>query len=138
MTSDRDDRQLVARLYVGFGSVSPTRPPNFEGGLLTFKMSVMAAAVHFLQSRPQAAARLSRRKRSPRCFGADRTVDAQLGVVIPAGLGEVKLTFVHADQTGAAAFAIAGGSGVSGILLPATSSAARKSIGFGAGLWHNF
>jgi predicted porin len=36
-------------------------------------------------------------------FGADRTVNTQLGAVIPAGPGEVKLTYVHADQTGATA-----------------------------------
>jgi predicted porin len=36
-------------------------------------------------------------------FGADRTVNTQLGAVIPAGLGVVKLTWVRADQTGASA-----------------------------------
>jgi predicted porin len=36
-------------------------------------------------------------------FGADRTVNTQLGVVIPVGLGAVKLSYVQANQTGATA-----------------------------------
>ena len=36
-------------------------------------------------------------------FGADRTVSTQLGAVIAVGSGQVKLTVVHADQTGATA-----------------------------------
>ena len=36
-------------------------------------------------------------------FGADRTVNTQLGAVIPAGPGAVKLTVLRADQTGATA-----------------------------------
>jgi predicted porin len=37
-------------------------------------------------------------------FGPDRTVNTHLGAVIPVGgQGEVKLTYVHADQTGATA-----------------------------------
>jgi predicted porin len=36
-------------------------------------------------------------------FGADRTVNTQVGAVIPVGRGEVKLTYVDADQTGATA-----------------------------------
>jgi len=36
-------------------------------------------------------------------FGADRTVNTQLGAVIPAGAGEVKLTWLRADQSGATA-----------------------------------
>jgi predicted porin len=36
-------------------------------------------------------------------FAADRTVTTQIGAVIPAGLGVVKLSYVRADQTGATA-----------------------------------
>ena len=36
-------------------------------------------------------------------FGADRTVNTQVGAVIPAGLGNIKLTWLRADQTGATA-----------------------------------
>jgi predicted porin len=36
-------------------------------------------------------------------FGADKTVNTQVGAVIPAGGGVVKLTFVQADQSGATA-----------------------------------
>lgn len=36
-------------------------------------------------------------------FGADKTVNTQVGAVIPAGAGIVKLTSVQADQTGATA-----------------------------------
>jgi len=34
-------------------------------------------------------------------FGADRTVNTQVGALIPAGLGYVKLSYVRANQTGA-------------------------------------
>ena len=36
-------------------------------------------------------------------FGADRTVSTQLGAVIAVGAGQVKLTYVQADQSGATA-----------------------------------
>ena len=36
-------------------------------------------------------------------FGADRTVSTQLGAVIAVGSGQVKLSYVHANQTGATA-----------------------------------
>ncbi len=36
-------------------------------------------------------------------FGVDRTVNTQVGAVIPAGPGVVKLSYVRADQTGASA-----------------------------------
>lgn len=36
-------------------------------------------------------------------FGADRTVNTQVGATIPAGPGNVKLTWLRADQTGATA-----------------------------------
>lgn len=36
-------------------------------------------------------------------FGSDRTVSTQVGAVIAVGAGQIKLTYVHADQTGAAA-----------------------------------
>jgi predicted porin len=36
-------------------------------------------------------------------FGADKTVNTQIGAVIPAGPGVVKLTYLRADQTGATA-----------------------------------
>lgn len=36
-------------------------------------------------------------------FGADRTVSTQLGAVIAVGTGQLKLSYVHADQTGATA-----------------------------------
>jgi predicted porin len=36
-------------------------------------------------------------------FGADKTVNTQLGAVIPAGAGAIKLTYLRADQTGATA-----------------------------------
>jgi predicted porin len=36
-------------------------------------------------------------------FGADRTVNTQVGAVIPAGPGNIKLTWLRADQTGATA-----------------------------------
>jgi predicted porin len=34
-------------------------------------------------------------------FGADRTINTQVGAVIPAGLGTIKLSWMRADQTGA-------------------------------------
>lgn len=36
-------------------------------------------------------------------FGSDKTVNTQLGAVIPLGLGTIKLTYLRADQTGATA-----------------------------------
>jgi len=36
-------------------------------------------------------------------FGADRTVNTQVGAIIPAGRGSIKLTWLRADQTGATA-----------------------------------
>jgi predicted porin len=36
-------------------------------------------------------------------FGADRTVSTQVGAVIAVGSGQVKLSYVHADQSGATA-----------------------------------
>lgn len=36
-------------------------------------------------------------------FGVDRTVNTQVGAVIPVGLGAIKLTYLRADQTGATA-----------------------------------
>ncbi|MDE2501530.1 MAG: porin [Burkholderiales bacterium] len=36
-------------------------------------------------------------------FGVDRTVNTQVGAVIPVGAGAIKLTYVRADQTGATA-----------------------------------
>lgn len=36
-------------------------------------------------------------------FGADKTVNTQLGAVVPVGPGAVKLTYLRADQTGATA-----------------------------------
>ncbi len=36
-------------------------------------------------------------------FGPDKTVNTQLGAVIPVGVGAVKLTYLRADQTGATA-----------------------------------
>lgn len=36
-------------------------------------------------------------------FGADRTVNTQVGAVVPVGVGLIKLTYLRADQTGATA-----------------------------------
>ncbi|NRF67296.1 porin [Aquincola sp. S2] len=36
-------------------------------------------------------------------FGSDRTVSTQVGALIAVGAGQIKLTYVHADQTGATA-----------------------------------
>jgi len=36
-------------------------------------------------------------------FGIDRTVNTQFGAAIPVGAGVIKLTYLHADQTGATA-----------------------------------
>lgn len=34
-------------------------------------------------------------------FGVDRTINTQVGAIVPLGVGEVKLTYVRADQSGA-------------------------------------
>ncbi|TXI22575.1 MAG: porin [Roseateles sp.] len=36
-------------------------------------------------------------------FGPDRTVNTQLGAIIPVGLHDIKLTYLHANQSGATA-----------------------------------
>ena len=56
--SFRADESLSC--YFSLGSLSPTRAPNLEGRLLTFKLSVITAVVRFLTVRPFAVARHGR------------------------------------------------------------------------------
>ena len=69
--------------------------------------------------------------------GDDRQVNTLLGLTIAAGAGQVRLSWVHADQ-GGASFAIPGGPAVSASPTAANHFGGRSSTAWEIGLRHDF
>lgn len=69
---------------------------NATAGNQTFQDQVFGASYDFGLAKVDVAQRRW-------VFNTDRTVNTQIGLFVPVGLGQIKLTYMRADQTGATA-----------------------------------